>query len=587
MCNRITWRIASPTTSSQSVNQSQATSGVNGTLYLTVTHLIFVEREERNETWLLNSHIASVEQLPSTIQGTPLLIKCKNFRVVTFMLPKDNNNAGEVLSSLTYLSNVRSYDALYCFRYAASNEPFENCRSETWRKFDLLREFKRQGVPNQHWCVSNLNVKYELCETYPSNLLVPASASEFMLKSSASFRSKCRLPVLTYRYTNDACICRSSQPLSGFSQRCEEDESLLDAILRTNIQSKILYVVDTRPRVNAYANKAAGKGFENESFYENIKFNFFGIENIHVMRSSLAKLLEASELFHVSPDAFTGAIAASGWLKHLKSVLEAASFVARAITDGISVIVHCSDGWDRTAQTCSLAALLIDPYYRTIDGFQALIEKDWIAFGHKFSERCGHLQQADAKEVAPVFTQFIDCVYQIQLQHPCEFEFTEKFLISLHDHVYSCQFGNFIGNCEKDRTEMRVHENCYSLWAYMDSQRDKFINPLFYAKRSNDLGGCDELKESAITVDASPPLIKYWTSFYNRFESGLHPRQSVEELLLSSYNHIKSLEKQIEDLKKSRGTWSSSLLFLFHHFTSPLNELVKRLPTDNVIVGCT
>lgn len=45
-------------------------------------------------------------------------------------------------------------------------------------------------------------------------------------------------------------------------------------------------------QINAIANKAAGKGYENEDFYKNIKFQFFGIENIHVMRSSLQKLLE-------------------------------------------------------------------------------------------------------------------------------------------------------------------------------------------------------------------------------------------------------------------------------------------------------
>ena len=42
----------------------------------------------------------------------------------------------------------------------------------------------------------------------------------------------------------------------------------------------------------------------------------------------------------------------------------------QAIEQGISVLVHCSDGWDRTAQTCSLASLLLDPYYRRIEGFQ-------------------------------------------------------------------------------------------------------------------------------------------------------------------------------------------------------------------------
>ena len=43
------------------------------------------------------------------------------------------------------------------------------------------------------------------------------------------------------------------------------------------------------------ANRAAGKGYENENFYTNIKFHFLGIENIHVMRNSQSKLLEGSE----------------------------------------------------------------------------------------------------------------------------------------------------------------------------------------------------------------------------------------------------------------------------------------------------
>lgn len=43
------------------------------------------------------------------------------------------------------------------------------------------------------------------------------------------------------------------------------------------------------------ANRAAGKGYENEAFYENIKFHFLGIENIHVMRTSLQKLVESKQ----------------------------------------------------------------------------------------------------------------------------------------------------------------------------------------------------------------------------------------------------------------------------------------------------
>lgn len=71
-----------------------------------------------------------------------------------------------------------------------------------------------------------------------------------------------------------------------------------------------------------------------------------------------------------SMSAFLSGLESSGWLKHIRSILETAWFIARAVSNGVSVVVHCSDGWDRTAQVCSLSALLLDPFYRTIQGFQ-------------------------------------------------------------------------------------------------------------------------------------------------------------------------------------------------------------------------
>lgn len=44
------------------------------------------------------------------------------------------------------------------------------------------------------------------------------------------------------------------------------------------------------------------------------------------------------------------------------------SHTQAVVLEGVSVLVHCSDGWDRTAQVCSVASVLLDPYYRTLKG---------------------------------------------------------------------------------------------------------------------------------------------------------------------------------------------------------------------------
>lgn len=40
-----------------------------------------------------------------------------------------------------------------------------------------------------------------------------------------------------------------------------------------------------------------------------------------------------------------------------------------------TVLIHCSDGWDRTPQLTATSMLCLDPYYRTLEGFEVLIEK--------------------------------------------------------------------------------------------------------------------------------------------------------------------------------------------------------------------
>lgn len=56
------------------------------------------------------------------------------------------------------------------------------------------------------------------------------------------------------------------------------------------------------------------------------------------------------------------------WLNHLSGLLAASVTVIHAIDKkGRPVLVHCSDGWDRTPQLVATAQLCLDPYYRTVE----------------------------------------------------------------------------------------------------------------------------------------------------------------------------------------------------------------------------
>lgn len=144
----------------------------------------------------------------------------------------------------------------------------------------------------------------------------------------------------------------------------------------------------------------------------------------------------------------------------------------------------------------------MDPYYRTIEGFQVLVEKEWLNFGHKFGDRCGHgVGSDDTNERCPVFLQWIDCIYQLLCQYPCSFEFSTSYLIKLAQHVYSCLFGTFLCNTLKERLENSIHDRTFSIWPFLSASIYK--NPLYQPS-------CEKVLWPSHNVRS----LVFWSEFY-------------------------------------------------------------------------
>jgi myotubularin-related protein 1/2 len=170
---------------------------------------------------------------------------------------------------------------------------------------------------------------------------------------------------------------------------------------------------------------------------------------------------------------------------------------------------------DRTAQICAITQILLDPYFRTIDGLAVLIEKDWCAFGHKFQERLGHGKDHNVlpDERSPVFLQFLDLIYQLMLQFPNSFEYNENLLLFLANHSTSCLFGNFLGNSDKERiVELLVQSSTQSIWAYvLHYQEQAFKNKSY------------QLYDLPIWPSVSMNKFKVWERFWMRWDLTSHP----------------------------------------------------------------
>ena len=242
-----------------------------------------------------------------------------------------------------------------------------------------------------------------------------------------------------------------------------------------------------------------------------------------------------------------------------------------------------------------------------------LLEKEWIKFGYKFSHRSGHLNNVEdtqkswsdasskmfgvatkflgstfsssasnnniassetwtpnhekPKEFSPIFAQFLDCVYQLWTQFPTAFEFDERLLGLLNRSVYSCEFGTFLTNCEKERLDFRLlgrtlQDASPSLWSYINSNRISYVNEIYIA--SSDVLTC------------RTENLKYWkylyfeacgiTEIFND-EDDVKEEQIPDEILQdNSHNHLATIKaSSVADLSMESMT-----------------EVARKLTTDEV-----
>ncbi|XP_029317572.1 myotubularin-related protein 5 isoform X4 [Cottoperca gobio] len=254
--------------------------------------------------------------------------------------------------------------------------------------------------------------------------------------------------------------------------------------------SEALFLRQQKAYLYIIGDKAQLKGGKQDSFQQ---WEVVPIEvcDVRQVKNSFKKLMKACVPSSSTSDpnmSFLRCLEESEWIALLHRVLQVSVLVVELLDTGSSVMVSLEDGWDVSTQVVSLVQLLSDPYYRTFDGFRLLVEKEWLSFGHRFSHRGAQTLGSQNSGFTPVFLQFLDCVHQIHLQFPMEFEFSQYYLKFLAYHYVSNRFRTFLLDSDYERIELGVlyeekgekksPQVCKSVWDYIDRLNKK--TPIFY-----------------------------------------------------------------------------------------------------------
>lgn len=179
-------------------------------------------------------------------------------------------------------------------------------------------------------------------------------------------------------------------------------------------------------------------------------------KDVHTSFCKLRELCtpDSIRLFKAQDFKFYGLLDSTKWVQYVSLCLTKAAEAAEDLSEPhpTTVVLQEGTGQDLNCVISSLTQLLLDPHWRTMHGFQSLIQKDWVAVGHHFAYRLGHILSDDV-ESSPLLLLYLDCVWQLLQQFPTAFQFSETYLTTVWDSAHVTIFETFLFNCEHDRVK--------------------------------------------------------------------------------------------------------------------------------------
>ncbi|KAK9696489.1 Myotubularin-like phosphatase domain [Popillia japonica] len=425
-----------------------------------------------------------------------LQIVCKNMRILHFSFYRANKDKVKtIINAILHHAAPKRLSLLFAYDYKERlNSPNQYLKDVQWfeKANDWLKELDRTKTNKLKWRVCKVNEYFQVSVNLPQVFIVPASVEDHILcKAAEHFQSHCS-PVWVWGTPHNTALIRMADLDPNIQDRTQEN-IMLEHIRRSHDSLHGPHILDL------------AKDFPTAK----------------ELQTSFIKLRElcnpsSGRLFKQQDNKFYSLLESTRWL-HFTRCLQNAVNGARQLTwDNCTVVLQEGSGRDMNCVISSLIQLILDPHWRTIRGFQSLIQKEWVVLGHQFTKRSALLDN-DSNEPAPYFLLFLDCTWQLLQQYPTAFQFSETYLTTLWDTIHITIFDTFLFNSEHERKKAKRETKSASFlsaWDYSrqfpESDIHLFCNPLY-----------DDSFSERLYPKHTVPFLEVWRQCYLRWLSGV------------------------------------------------------------------
>uniref|UniRef100_A0A2I3MFR7 Myotubularin-related protein 10 n=1 Tax=Papio anubis TaxID=9555 RepID=A0A2I3MFR7_PAPAN len=414
---------------------------------------------------------------------TELIIYCKDFRIVRFRFDESGpESAKKVCLAIAHYSQPTDLQLLFAFEYvgkkyhnsahkingipsgdggggggngAGGGSSQKTPLFETYSDWD--REIKRTGASG--WRVCSVNEGYMISTCLPEYFVVPSSLADQDLKIfSHSFVGR-RMPLWCWSHSNGSALVRMALIKDALQQR-KIDQRICNAITKSHPQRSDVYKSDLDKT----------------------------LPNIQEVQAAFVKLKQlcVNEPFEETEEKWLSSLENTRWLEYVRAFLKhSAELVYMLESKHLSVVLQEEEGRDLSCCVASLVQVMLDPYFRTIIGFQSLIQKEWVMAGYQFLDRCNHLKRSEKE--SPLFLLFLDATWQLLEQYPAAFEFSETYLAVLYDSTRISLFGTFLFNSPHQRVKQSTKNYSSTLRGMPSALKNGIISDQELLPRRNSL----------------------------------------------------------------------------------------------------